>query len=102
MVREAFGHLEIPYVEGLIWSTDAIYRETSSKVLFYRQKDVVAVEMELSALLTVGLFRQARVGSVLVVSDDLSTFKWRPGFRNENFKRSRKKVCEAITELCRK
>ncbi len=101
IVRRTLDRRETSYVEGLVWSTDAIYRETSTKVRYYRQKDAVGVEMELSALLTVGVFRQVQVGSVLVVSDDLSTFKWRPGFRHENFKRSRRMVCEAICDICR-
>jgi uridine phosphorylase len=100
IIRQTLDRHKTSYVQGQIWSTDAIYRETATKVKYYRQKKAVAVEMELSALLTVGVFRNVQVGSVLVVSDDLSTYKWRPGFRQENFKQSRRMVCGAIRDIC--
>jgi len=87
--------------DGLVWSTDAIYRETCEKVKYYQEKDVLAVEMELSALFTIGKFRNVQIGGILVVSDELSTFKWQPGYRNELFKESRMAACEVINDLCK-
>jgi uridine phosphorylase len=92
---------ELAFSEGLVWCTDAIYRETRAKVAYYQNKRVLAVEMETSALFTVGKFRDVDVGSILVVSDELSTFKWRPGFRAERFEKARRSVCEVIHNLCR-
>ena len=76
--KEALKKTGLAFHEGLVWSTDAIYRETCEKVKCYQEKDVLAVEMELSALFTVGKFRDVQVGGILVVSDELSTFKWQP------------------------
>ena len=56
----------------------------------------LAVEMELSALYTVGRQLNLELGAVLVVSDELSTLKWRPGFKSDRFKTARTAVCEAI------
>ncbi len=99
--KEALKKTGLAFHEGLVWSTDAIYRETCEKVKYYQGKDVLAVEMELSALFTVGKFRDVQVGGILVVSDELSTFKWQPGFRNELFKESRMAACEVINDLCK-
>jgi len=99
-VRDVFDRREIPVKEGMVWTTDAIYRETPQKVAKYLAKNAVAVEMELSALFTVAKFRQVQLGAVLVVSDDLSGHSWRPGFREKSFKHSRKLVCHAIQQLC--
>ena len=82
--------------EGLIWTTDAVFRETADKVRRYRDQGALAVEMELSALFTVGRLLDVDLGAVLVVSDELSTLKWRPGFKSERFQAARTAVCEAI------
>jgi purine-nucleoside phosphorylase len=71
---------------GTIWTTDAPYRETPSKVLEYRRKGVLAVEMECSALMTLSVYRSVKLAGVLVVSDELGDLKWRPGFRDPRFK----------------
>ena len=39
-----------PFTKGPIWTTDAIYRETPEKVKAYQQQNILAVEMEISAL----------------------------------------------------
>lgn len=101
-IREVFDQGKIPFKEGIVWTTDAIYRETPQKVAEYLAKNAVVVEMELSALFTVGKFRQAEVVAILVVSDDLSGNSWRPGFRDKPFKNSRKIVCDTIWQLCRR
>ena len=97
--KEALTKAGLAFHEGIVWSTDAIYRETSKKVKYYQGKDVLAVEMELSALFTVGKFRNVQMGGILVVSDELSTLTWQPGFREQRFKESRKTVVEVIKEI---
>jgi len=98
--KEALIKTDLTFHEGLVWSTDGIYRETCEMVIYYRRKDVLAVEMELSALFTVGKFRDVQVGGILVVSDELSTLTWQPGFREQRFKESRASVVKAIKTLC--
>lgn len=91
----------IAFHTGTIWTTDAIYRETRKRVVHFQQQHTLAVEMELSALFTVGKFRQVGVGAVLVVSDSLASLSWQQGFKDQNFKTRRRAVCEAIGGLCR-
>ncbi|MBW2590763.1 MAG: purine-nucleoside phosphorylase, partial [Deltaproteobacteria bacterium] len=98
--KENLKKTGIDFHEGLVWSTDAIYRETCEKVIYYQEKDVLAVEMELSALFTVGKFRNVQMGGILVVSDELSTLKWQPGFKEQRFKESRMSVVKTIKALC--
>ncbi len=98
--KEALIKADLAFHEGLVWSTDAIYRETCEKIKYFQEKGVLAVEMELSALFTVGKFRNVQIGGILVVSDELSTLTWRPGFREQRFKENRKAVVEVIKALC--
>ena len=97
-IKEALRENRLSFYEGFIWSTDAVYRETPEKVEYFQKKDALAVEMELSALFTVGSFREVEVGAVLVVSDEISTCKQVAGFSKQCFKKSRRAVGEAISE----
>ncbi|MEN6440972.1 MAG: nucleoside phosphorylase [Syntrophobacter sp.] len=91
-LRQALGPSDRPIHEGTVWTTDAPFRETVTKVERYQSEGVLAVEMETSALFTVARFRGIDLAVVLVVSDDLSNFKWRHGFREPVFRESRRKV----------
>lgn len=82
---------------GLIWTTDAIFRETLQRVALFREKGACAVEMEFSALCAVAAFRGIALTGVLVVSDELFTGEWKPGFRNERFVTSRKVVASVLS-----
>jgi uridine phosphorylase len=88
------------YHNGAIWSTDAIYRETREKVNYFQRQDAIGVEMEISALFTVAKFRGVDLAAMAVVSDELASFKWRPGFKLDEFKRGRKTACTVIKDLC--
>jgi len=89
----------IHFHEGAVWSTDAIFRETKKKVSYYQDKNVLAVEMETAALFSAGKFRNIDVGCVLVVSDELSALKWKPGFKNPAFKTRRHQICKIIKDI---
>jgi uridine phosphorylase len=93
---------QINFHNGTIWSTDAIYRETSEKVKYFQRQNAIGVEMEISALYTVAKFRGADLGAMAVVSDELASFKWRPGFKLDEFKNGRETACTVIKDLCRK
>jgi len=91
------GQYDIQCKYGRIWTTDAIYRETSKKVTFFREMGAVAVEMECSALFAVAKYRKVEIAALLIVSDDLSSSEWIPGFKTKEFKESRKKLLTSIT-----
>jgi len=98
-IKDALRKKGLSFHEGVIWSTDGIYRETREKVEHFQKKDAIAVEMELSALFSAGKFREVEVGGILVVSDEISTFRHLAGFHEKVFRKSRKAVCEVIKEL---
>ncbi|MDY6855468.1 MAG: nucleoside phosphorylase [Thermodesulfobacteriota bacterium] len=86
----------LTFTMGKIWTTDAPFRETVKKVFEYKSQNVLGVEMEMSALLTVGTFRGINAGGFLVVSDELSTFKWKSGFSGDKYISAMKTACETL------
>ena len=100
-VRKALTASNLSFKEGTIWTTDAVFRETREKVEFYQKENVLGVEMEISAMLSVGKFRGVRVGGLLVVSDELSSFSWKPGFQDKRFIKNCRDVCDVLSELCK-
>jgi uridine phosphorylase len=93
---------QIKFHSGAIWTTDAIYRETRHKVETYQRLDALAVEMEISSLFTVARYRGVDLCALAVVSDELASFKWRPGFKMKEFKRGRQAACEVVKNVCQK
>ena len=87
--------------DGAVWTTDAIFRETVEKVKHYQAKGALAVEMELSAIFTVAGFREMESAGILIVSDELSDYQWRPGFKTPAFAAAREIACRAALTLGR-
>ncbi|MGD9892186.1 MAG: phosphorylase, partial [Dehalococcoidia bacterium] len=83
--------------EGRIWTTDAPYREMTSKVRRLAAQGVVAVDMEASALYIVGAMRGLRVASLFIVSDELF-HPWRPGFYDRSFRDSAMRIAECALD----
>jgi purine-nucleoside phosphorylase len=90
----------VPVRLGPIWTTDALLRETVHKIRAYGKDGLLAVEMELSALFHVAAYRKVRLVGLLVVSDELFTLKWQPGFGSTSFKRSCNQACQTILDFC--
>ena len=85
--------------KGNVWTTDAPYRETTAKVQAFQEQGILAVEMEMSALMTVGIYREVQVSGLLVVSDELFDLKWRPGFSSERFRRKSRLAGEILLDV---
>ena len=90
----------VSFQRGAVWSTDAPYRETKKKVRLFQEQGVLGVEMELSALFAVAHFRHVKLGALLVVSDELGSLRWKPGFKTQKFKQSRKIAAEVLRSTC--
>ena len=86
----------VPFSSGAVWTTDAIYRETPEKVRHFQAQGVLGVEMELSALFTVALYRSVPMAGLLVVSDELFGCKWTPGFSNPALKRGSRRAADIL------
>jgi uridine phosphorylase len=86
----------MPFHEGAVWTTDAIFRETPDKVKRFQGMGALAVEMELSALFTASAFLGIALSAFLVVSDDLSDLSWKPGFKDVRFVENRRKLAGIV------
>lgn len=100
LVEQVLEDNRIDFHSGKIWTTDAVYRETREKVADYKQQGVLAVEMEISALFSVAHFRQVELCAMLVVSDEISSFKWQPGFKDPRFISGQQTACRMVKESC--
>lgn len=89
----------LPSRKGTVWTTDAPYRETASKVTAYREKGVLAVDMEMSALMTLAAYRSVKVSGLLVVSDELFDLKWHRGFASPIFRKRCEQAGKLLTDM---
>ena len=85
MLEKGLQERALTFRKGAVWTTDAPFRETPGKVKGFQKQDVLAVEMELSALMTLSIFRKVKLSGLLIVSDELFELKWRPGFSKPEF-----------------
>jgi purine-nucleoside phosphorylase len=100
VLRQALRDEGRSFHEGTVWTTDAVFRETPRQVKGFRAQGALAVDMELSALLSAGRFLGVAVAGLLVVSDELSDLQWRPGFRDARFQQARREACGIVGRLC--
>jgi uridine phosphorylase len=84
---------------GKVWSTDAPYRETRTKVRENAAAGILAVDMETSALMNVCRFRRLSWAGLLVVSDELWGERWRPGFHSAELKTGLEKAAGVILNV---
>jgi uridine phosphorylase len=84
---------------GVVWSCDAIYRETRQKLDAYRRAGVMGVEMEVASFYAVCRAKGLKGAAFLVVSDlfrDDGT--WVPGFSTPEFSRGAKRLGAFLQE----
>ncbi len=62
--------LGLRYLKGTIFITDAVLRETRTLVNELARREVLGIDMETSAIYSVGLYRKVKTGCVLVVSSN--------------------------------
>lgn len=84
---------------GRIWSTDAPYRETREEVQRWQGEGVLAVDMELAALLAVARARGVRASGVVVVGDSLADGVWTPPPRLDAMERSLEAAYRAAIQV---
>ncbi len=75
---EIFDELRLPYVEGRVWTTDAIYRETRGNMEKRKADGCIAVDMECASAMAVAQFRGASVYQFLYAEDSLDGDAWDP------------------------
>lgn len=97
-LRTACKRHDLACVEGGVWTTDAPYRESRKTARSLVRRGVVAVDMEASALYAVARYRRYRVGSLMVVSDELGGDGWNPGFSSPRFRRAKRKAIQVLVD----
>lgn len=76
LVEESLRNQGFPYQEGKVWTTDAIYRETSSRIKRRKKEGALAVDMECASLCAVAQYRGVEFVQVLYFSDYLHNDVW--------------------------
>ena len=84
-----------PVLTGPHWTTDAPYRELKSRIEAYRQRGVLGVDMETSAMYALGRFRNVPVCNLLVVSDVVWR-EWDPAFRTPQLKAATRRAQRVV------
>ena len=87
---------------GPIWTTDAPYRESVDQVNLLSELGVLGVDMEFAALSAAAAFRKIELTAVMLVSDELWSGKWNPGFRTKGFKKKSNDILNYLIEFCQK
>lgn len=76
---QALSTLGVPFVSGPIWTTDAPYRETPSKIKSLKEQGAIAVEMECASLMAVAAFRHIELYQFIFPADKLDGPEWDKG-----------------------
>jgi uridine phosphorylase len=63
------GPLGLPVHRGMVWTTDAPYRETAQELKMYADQGVLAVEMQAASLFALASRRNATIGVVAHVTN---------------------------------
>ncbi len=86
---------EVSYLRGLVWTTDAIFRETLDRIELRKQEGAKIVEMEQAGCIAVSQFRKFAYGALIYSGDDLSGDDW-----DGRVWRSREGVRYDLVQLC--
>ena len=68
---EASKKFDIPVHSGIVWTHDALFRESEERIKFWYQAGVLSVEMECSAVFTISHLRGLRAGAILAIDGNL-------------------------------
>jgi purine-nucleoside phosphorylase len=79
-------------------TTDAIFRETPSKIESYMRQGAEVIDMETAALFNLCAAYKVKATSLLVLSDEVSHLGWRPGFTNPKIKESKKALTKWVSK----
>lgn len=85
-LKDSCEEFKAKYYIGPIWTTDAPYRQTKSKINYFQQKGVLGVDMESSAIFSLGIYYKLKVGCILVASGNLTRPRATMGFYTEKLR----------------
>ena len=85
---------------GPLWTTDAPYRESTTQVSRLGGQGILGVDMEYAALVAAATFRKVELTAVQLVSDELWSGTWNPGFRTKAFKKKSRDILHFLADFC--
>ena len=83
---------DIEFIQGLSWTTDAPYRETLDKFLYWQKKVCLTVEMELAALFSLGKYYKLDISALMIGADQLTADGWIDCFNDHAITEMKEKV----------
>jgi nucleoside phosphorylase len=99
-LEDALLKADLSFKKGPVWTTDAIYRETAKKITAYGKRGFLAVEMEMSALITLAAYRSVELAGLLIVSDELFSLEWHNGVGAHILKKKSREAGRLLLDLC--
>ena len=94
--------LELPFVCGKTWTTDAFYRETRGNMEKRKNEGCLTVDMECASIMAVAQFRGVSAYQFFYAADSLDAVEW-DARTLRNFKHdSRDKLLHAAVEVAAK
>lgn len=78
LFKEVLAEFGYPYVEGITWTNDAIYRETRDRVERRKAQGAICVEMECAGMQAMCDFRRTGFFQFLYAGDNLDHSEWQP------------------------
>lgn len=85
--------------QGVVLTTDALYRETVQKLDGYRRQGVIGVDMETASLYAVSKFNGTKAISLLCVSDLLNVDSWVLGQPSYTFRQGLSRLKDVTLRL---
>lgn len=86
------------YIRGKTWTTDAVFRETRSRLTRRRREGCLVVDMEAAAFFAVARFRRVEFAQLLYAGDSLAGRQWE--HRGWNRHAMRERLFHLAAESC--
>lgn len=76
LISEHLEQIHMNYIKGRVWTTDAFFRETKSRIQARKEEGALIVEMEQAGCLAISKFRNIKYGAIIYAGDDISGDVW--------------------------
>ncbi len=96
-ITNYFDENNVSYIRGLVWTTDAMLRETNDRIVRRKEEGAKIVEMEQAGCIAVAQFRGFDYGALIYGGDDVSQDEW-----NNRDWMSREGIRYDLVQLCKK
>lgn len=93
LIETELERMKIDFKEDIVWTTDAFYRETKSRIEIRKQEGAVAVEMECAGMAAVAKYRGIQFSQILYFSDIVKQDAW------SGFLTDRRKIKDIVNRI---